>query len=94
MHTNPKDYISPAFHEQFFVKQVIFCFWGFCLSFIVLCSIIVHVKGLQSEKAQSPGQRELLFPQRTLLLHCLQHLVWSRAFTSVTYVHHFVTGVI
>lgn len=35
---------------------------AFCLSFIVLSSIIVHVKGLQSERAQSPQQRELLSP--------------------------------
>ena len=35
---------------------------GFCLSFIGLCSIIVHVKGLQNERAQSPQQRELLSP--------------------------------
>ena len=38
-----------------------YAFWGFCFSFIVLCSIFVYVKGLQSEKAQRPRQRELLF---------------------------------
>ena len=31
-------------------------------------------------------------PQKTLLLHCLKHLVWSRAFTSLTYVCHYVRG--
>lgn len=34
----------------------------FCLSFIVVWSIFVHVKGLQSEKAQSPPHKELLSP--------------------------------
>ena len=26
--------------------------------------------------------------------HCMKHLVWSRAFTSVTYVRQYVTGVV
>ena len=30
---------------------------------------------------------------KTLLLHCLKHLVRSQAFTSVSYVRHHVTGV-
>ena len=54
----------------------------------MLFSIVVHVKGLQNEKAQ----RELL--SLPLLLHGLKHLVWSRAFTSVTYVSHCATGFI
>lgn len=40
-----------------------YAFWRICLSFIVLRSFVVHVKGVQSEKAQSPHQREL--PSRT-----------------------------
>lgn len=43
------------------IKEAILCFWGFCLSFCVLCCIFVHVQGLQREKSQSPRQRELLF---------------------------------
>ena len=43
-------------------KELIFCFLGFCLSFFVLSGTFVHVKGLQSEKAQSPHQREFLSP--------------------------------
>ena len=29
----------------------------------------------------------------TLILHCLKCLVWSQAFTSITYVCHYVIGV-
>ena len=58
------------------------------LAFPVLWSIFVHVKGLQSEKAQSP------LPSELLLLHLLKHLVWSPAITSVFYVCHYVTGII
>ena len=56
-----------------------------CLSFIVLWCICVHVKGLRSEKLQSPCQWEFA---QTLLLHCLKCLVWSPVFISITYVHH------
>ena len=43
--------------------------------FPLVCYIVfVHVKGLQSYKAQSPRQRELLFPTETLLLNCLKRL--------------------
>ena len=37
-------------------------FEAFLFFFIVLSSIVVHVKGLYSEEARSPHQRELLFP--------------------------------
>ena len=42
------------------LKEVILCFWGFCLSFIVLCSIFVHVN--------DPCQRELLSPTENTAL--------------------------
>ena len=58
-----------------YFKEVILCIcfvsWLF---FIVLCSIVVHVKGLQSEKAQSPCQRySLLYvysPTRAMFTSC------------------------
>ena len=53
--------------------------------------VFVHVKGLQSYKAQSPHQRELLSPTETLLLNCLKRLAWSPAFSSVTWWCHQVT---
>lgn len=55
---------------------------GFAFPF--LC----YVKGLQSEKAQSPCQESYS------ILRCLTHLVWSQAFTSVTCVSRYVTAVI
>lgn len=52
------------------------------ISFIVLRSIFVHVSVLQDEKVQSSR-----LPLKTLLL-CLKRLY------SVTYVRHYVPGVI
>lgn len=67
------------------------------LAFPVLWSIFVHIKRLQSEKAQIikvHSQVSYCLPQQTLLMHCLKHLVWSLAITSVCFVCHYVTGVI
>ena len=47
---------------EIILKEVLLYFWGFCVSFILLSSIFVRVKGLQSEKAQSPPRRKLLSP--------------------------------
>ena len=58
----------------------------------VVLHIFVHVKGLQREKAQSPRQRELLSPAEKTILHCLNELAGSQAFTSVNYVRHYVSG--
>ena len=56
-----------------------------------------YVKDLQSEKALVHNKGCYSIPQKTLLLHCLKSLVWSPAFCSVTYVHHYaiklLTGV-
>ena len=57
-------------------------FFFFCWSFIVFCSILAHIKGLQSEKVHAKGRYSL--PQKTLLLHHLIHLGRSRAFASIT----------
>lgn len=68
-------------HRHIFVLKRSYSAFGLFLSFIVLQNIFVPVKVLQSEKVQ-----------RDFLL-CLEHVVCSRAFTSVIYVHHHVTGI-
>ena len=45
-----------------------------------LCSVFVHVKGLQSKKGLVDTKGGYSPPQKTLLLYCLKHLVWSEAF--------------
>ena len=49
----------------------------------LLCYVArsVHTKGSYS------------LPQKTLLLHCLKRLVQSQAFTSLSYVHYYVTAI-
>ena len=80
-----------TFHMK--LKEVILCFWVlFYPSFIVLWSIVVHVKR-RSEKAQSPCQRKLLSPTENTA-PAMPDMLWSRVFTSVTYVPHYVTGII
>ena len=43
---------------------------------------------------ENTSSTQLPLPQKTLLLHSLKRLVWSRDFTSVTYLHQCVTDVI
>ena len=69
----------------YIIKEVILCFWGFCLYSIVKWNIFVHVKGLQRKKSEVHGKGSYSLLQKTLLLYCLKHLVWSRGLTFVTY---------
>ena len=70
--------------------------WSYCaflvFAFPLLCYeaflCIFRVCKWKMPKVHSKGSYSL--PQKTLLLHCL---FWSQAFTSVTYVHHYVTGI-
>lgn len=66
-------------------KEVILYFLDFYLAFIVFCILFVHVKGLHAKGSYSQ--------KKMLLLHCLKHLVWSLAFTSVIHVHQYLTAI-
>ena len=80
-------------YRPIFLKEDIL-FYAFVLFPFPLVSYIVlfvHVKDLQSYKAQSPGQRMFLSPTETLLMNCLKHLDWSPAFSSRTLWCHQVT---
>ena len=75
---------------RIYIKEVILCFLGFAFPLLCYVALFLDVKGLQRGKAR--GNYSL--PQKTLLLHCLTCMVWSQAFMSITYLHHYVTGVI
>lgn len=65
------------------------CFLGFSLSFSVLYSFFVNVKHTKlQDKVRAKGSYSLL--QKTLL-DCLKCQVSGPTFTSVTYLHHYVT---
>ena len=61
------------------------CMYNFWTSKKKVCDVKkpnIHTKGSYS------------LPQKTLVLHHLKCLVWSRAFTSMNYVRHSVAGTI
>ena len=60
--------------------------------FIPVWLTLLKVKGLLSEKVQAKGSYSL--QHKTLLLHCLKQLDCHQAFTYITCVHHYVTGII
>lgn len=56
---------------------------------VMHCVMVCKVK-----KPKVHAKESYSLPQKTLLLLCLNHLVWSRAFPTLACVHHYVTGVI
>ena len=66
----------------------------FAFPFFVLLAMLCISKVCKVNKPKDNTKGSYSLPQNTLLLHCLECLVWSRAIISLTYVHHYLTGVV
>ena len=65
------------------LKRSYYAFGVFCLPFIVLCGIFVHVKGLQSEKAQVQAKGSYFLPPAHQKLYTLHSVIRHTVATAI-----------